>query len=147
MICLVMPAPISQSIPAAWLIPLQNMTGLRPQSNELTKGTTELVQHFRLLGSSHRRKSLTQIWYGLAISLAYSSGEADGILPVQMISTYLCCAYRGGGSAPCVYACILVYFRLCNPIQDMFLLSEFIIQKQWKLEIYIRFFSSSWNVL
>ncbi len=28
-----------------------------PQSNELTRGSPEIVQHFRYRGSSHRRKS------------------------------------------------------------------------------------------
>jgi hypothetical protein len=41
-------------------------------SNDLTRGTTKLVQHFRLKGefTSARERCLKCIWYGLAISLA-----------------------------------------------------------------------------
>jgi hypothetical protein len=35
--------------------------------------------------------------YGLAISLAYPSGEEGGVFLVQMIYTCLRCAYRKGG--------------------------------------------------
>jgi hypothetical protein len=49
---------------------------------------------------------LTQIRYGLAISLAYSSWEEGSILLAQVISICLRCAYTKGegGSAPCGYS-------------------------------------------
>ncbi len=46
---------------------------------------------------------MTYIRYGLAISLAYPSGEEEDVLLVHLISACLPCAYRkgGGGSAHC----------------------------------------------
>ncbi len=45
---------------------------------------------------------MSQIVYGLAVSLAYPSGEDGGKFQVQMISTRLPSRReRGGGSAPC----------------------------------------------
>ncbi len=49
------------------------------QSNDLYRGSTELVQLFAYRGSSHRRCQ-KYYWYGLAISLAYPSGEKESIL-------------------------------------------------------------------
>jgi hypothetical protein len=73
------------------------------QSNELTGGPHELVHHFhhfRLEGEfkSAQERCLSQIWYGLAISLANHSGEEWGNFLVQMIITS---RRMGGGSAPC----------------------------------------------
>jgi hypothetical protein len=55
------------------------------------RGPTELVQLCRYWGefTSVQERCLTFIRYGLAISLAYTSGEKGGILLVQIISTYL----------------------------------------------------------
>ncbi len=58
----------------------------------------ELVQHIRLQGeftSTHER-CMSYILYGLAISLAYRSGEEGGNFLVQMIST--CLRYAWGVS-------------------------------------------------
>jgi hypothetical protein len=61
------------------------------QSNELTKGPHELVQHFRLQGSSHRRKSAAcpkfdMVWqYRSRIPVGRS--EEGGNFLVQMIFT------------------------------------------------------------
>ncbi len=60
------------------------------QSNELTRRPPELVHHFRLYGefTSAQERCLTlKSWYGLAISLAYPSGEEGGNLLVQIFST------------------------------------------------------------
>ncbi len=55
----------------------------------LTRGPPELVQHVRLEGefTSALERCLPLNWFGLAISLAYPSGEEGGNLLVQMIST------------------------------------------------------------
>ncbi len=70
------------------------------QSNELTRGPPELVKHFRLWGSSHRRKSAA--WPSIDMVCLYHSpisvGRRGGNLLVQIIST---CRHglRGGGGA------------------------------------------------
>ncbi len=56
--------------------------------------------------TSAQERCLTVNWYGLAVSLAYLSGEEVGILLFQMISTcHAVMAIRrgGGGSAPCYW--------------------------------------------
>jgi hypothetical protein len=64
------------------------------QSNDVYRGTTELVQHFRLWGYLTSARE-----HCLAISLAHPRREGGGILLVKMISTCLRGAYmkRGGG--------------------------------------------------
>jgi hypothetical protein len=64
---------------------LSHTDAVQSQSTELPRGTTELVQHFRLLGefTSAQQRRLTYILYGLALSLTYPSWEegqfaADG---------------------------------------------------------------------
>ncbi len=44
-----------------------------------------------------QERCMSWISYGLAVSLAYPSGEEEGNFLVQMISTCLRYAYRGGG--------------------------------------------------
>ncbi len=57
---------------------------LYSQSTEITRGPPELVQHFRLWGSSHRRKSaacpklVNLTWFGWIAGLPYPSGEERG---------------------------------------------------------------------
>ncbi len=69
---------------------------ISPQSNDLNGAPTQLVQHSAYRGSSHRRKCRQQshIQYGLATSLAYPSGEGDGLLLAQIVSTCLRGGYR-----------------------------------------------------
>ncbi len=57
------------------------------------EGLLGLVQHFAYRGSSHRRKSaarriIDMAWLYIA-RLSHGVGEEDGVLLVQMISTYL----------------------------------------------------------
>ncbi len=77
-------------------------------TTEVTRGPPELVQHFRLKGEF----TSAQDWYGLAVSLAYPSGEEGGSFLVQMIST--CLPSRRGrgrrGRHPVVLARKIVWF-------------------------------------
>ncbi len=59
----------------------------------------ELVQYFRLQGefTSAQERCISYIWYGLAVSLAYPSGEEGGNFLVQMISTFPSPCVEGGG--------------------------------------------------
>ncbi len=76
-----------------------------PQSNELTRGPPELVQHFRLFWIPHRRKSAAcpkfdMVWqYCSPIPV----GRRGGNFLVQMISICPTATRwgRGGRSAPC----------------------------------------------
>jgi hypothetical protein len=79
------------------------MNIIRPQSNELTRGPPELVQHqhFRLYGMFTSAQEscmvLNIIWFG---NIARQSQWGGGVnFLVQMIST--CLRVEGGGSAPC----------------------------------------------
>ncbi len=74
-----------------------------PLSNDWYRGPTKLVQHFRLKEfTSAQELCLTFSLNGLAISLAYCSGEDGGNVFVQIICTYcLCAKMKGMGSAPC----------------------------------------------
>jgi hypothetical protein len=58
-----------------------------------------LVQHFRSIGGVHIGARALHVLncYGLAISLAYLSGEEGGNFLVQVISTCLRYKYRKGG--------------------------------------------------
>jgi hypothetical protein len=64
--------------------------GARTQSKELTRGTTELVQHFCFIGGDHigarSLLDINSIWFGNIARL--SCGEEECILLVQMISTW-----------------------------------------------------------
>ncbi len=73
------------------------MGQLGPQSNELTSGPPELVQHFCLLGkiTSAQERCWTINLYGMSISLTYASGEEGGNYFVHMIS--ICHHGLGGG--------------------------------------------------
>jgi hypothetical protein len=52
---------------------------------------------------------MSQIWYGLALSLVYPSGDEGGNFLVQMISTCLRYAYRkGGGGLGTLWAGVLL---------------------------------------
>ncbi len=101
---------------ASKLLMIHPVVGVTPQSNELNRGTTELVQHFSLLyrGSSHRRKSpawhkFDMVWIWRS---QYPSGEEGGILLVQMITTCLHSAWGEGGSAPCGWPSPSAFFSL-----------------------------------
>jgi hypothetical protein len=62
---------------------------LRVMIDKHCGGPTELVENVAYRWSSHRRKGTILLdTYGLAISLAYPSGEEGGILLVQMISDF-----------------------------------------------------------
>ncbi len=67
---------------------------LSPQSNELTRGTTELLQHFRLYGEftmgARAMFDVNLIWF-VYITRLSRGGEGDNLL-VRMISTCLRCA-------------------------------------------------------
>jgi hypothetical protein len=71
--------------------------GMLPQSYELTRGTTELVQHFRLEGEFIGVRALLDInlkWFGC---ITFPVGRRGDILLVQMIITCLQSAWGGGG--------------------------------------------------
>ncbi len=88
---------INHSILSVWSC----LAGSTAHSWELTRGTTELVQHFRLKEeiTSAQKRCLTKILYGMARISRWGGG---GILLVQMNTT---CLRRkeevGGRSAPC----------------------------------------------
>jgi hypothetical protein len=67
-----------------------------PYSNELIRGTTDLVQHFRLQGEFHigarALLDINFIWFGHIARLSRWGG--GGILLVQIITTCLRFALR-----------------------------------------------------
>jgi hypothetical protein len=74
-----------------------------PQSNELTRGSPELDQHFRLKGGSHRRKSAGCPKFDMVGSIArLSRWGGGGSIPRS--NDFLLPSLRveegGGGSAP-----------------------------------------------
>jgi hypothetical protein len=64
------------------------------EEDELIRGTTELVQHFRLLGGVHigarALLDINLIWFDMARLSQWGGGGC--FLLVQMISTCLICA-------------------------------------------------------
>ncbi len=85
----------------AFAVSLQHFSMGNPQSNELTRGTTELVQHFRSQrGVDIGARALLDI--NLAISLAYPSWK-EGVFHSfkWFLPAFATLRGRGGGSAPC----------------------------------------------
>ncbi len=71
---------------------------VKPQSTELTRGPSELVQHF----GARALHVLNLTWFG-NLSRLYPSGEEGGNILVQMIFTcFPTCRGMGGSSAPMV---------------------------------------------
>ncbi len=82
---------------------------VNPQSTELTRGPSNLVQHFCLQRdfTSAQERCMSYIWYGLAISLAYPSGEERGNLLVQwlFLPVFVTRRWRGWGGRHPVGLC------------------------------------------
>jgi hypothetical protein len=76
--------------------------GFKPQSNELTRGTTELIQHFRLKGEFTRRKGAVLNKFDM-VWLYRSPIPVEGRRVFHWIKLFILATLRGrgGGSAPC----------------------------------------------